>query len=200
MLKEIEKYQDNFVALLSSIRVTDKNKDLISFYQGIEEVCNLIKSVAQSGNKLIFIGNGGSAAIASHMAIDFWKNGNIKAIAFNDSSLLTCISNDYEYKHVFEKPIEMFAEKGDILFAISSSGRSENILRGVQAARLKGYIVITLSGFKEDNPLRSLGDFNFYVPSEEYGHVETIHQSICHCILDALVTVRLKEKIGGIIS
>lgn len=190
MLKEIEKYQDNFVALLSSIRVTDKNKDSISFYQGIEEVCNLIKSVAQSGNKLIFIGNGGSAAIASHMAIDFWKNGRIKALSFNDSSLLTCISNDFGYKHVFEKPIEMFAETGDILFAISSSGKSENILKGVQAAQLKGCSVITLSGFDEDNPLRSMGICNFYVPSHEYGPVEVIHQYICHYILDVIIQFR----------
>ena len=127
------------------------------------------------------------------MSTDYWKNGGIRAIAFNDSSLLTCISNDYGYKHVFEKPIEMFAEKGDILIAISSSGKSENILRGVQAARTSQCKVITFSGFKNDNPLRSMGDYNFYVPSPAYGPVEIIHLSICHCICDAIIQEKSKS-------
>lgn len=161
-------------------------------FQGIEESCRLIKLVEDSGRKVIFIGNGGSAAIASHMAIDFWKNGGIKATAFNDSSLLTCIGNDYGYEHVFEKPIEMFAEAGDLLVAISSSGRSANILNGVKAAKNRGCKIITLSGFKNDNPLRTLGDVNYYVPSNEYGPVEVIHQFICHYMLD----ITLKNKAG----
>jgi D-sedoheptulose 7-phosphate isomerase len=121
------------------------------------------------------------------MAIDFWKNGGIRATAFNDCSLLTCIGNDYDYKHVFEKPIEMFAEQGDVLIAISSSGKSENILLGVKAARTNGCRVITFSGFDEANPLRRMGDYNFYVPSMAYGHVEVVHQSLCHCLLDYIM-------------
>lgn len=190
MKELIEKYHKSFIRLIDSISIIDNQRNEMNAYQGVEAVCNIIKEQSYYGGKVVFIGNGGSAAIASHMAIDFWKNGNIKAVAFNDSSLLTCISNDYGYKHVFEKPIEMFAEKGDVLFAISSSGRSENILRGVQAARLKECTVITLSGFKDDNPLRSLGDFNFYVPSQGYGPIEVIHQYICHCILDVIIEFR----------
>tara|TARA_Y100000588_G_C13419045_1_gene570784 strand:- start:133 stop:522 length:390 start_codon:yes stop_codon:yes gene_type:complete len=121
------------------------------------------------------------------MSTDFWKNGGIRSVAFNDSSLLTCISNDYGYKHVFEKPIEMFADPGDVLLAVSSSGKSENILKGVEAALMKECHVLTFSGFSNDNPLRSLGDLNFYVPSDEYGPVEIIHLSICHCILDTII-------------
>jgi len=194
MRKFAENYYKHFLALANSVKVINEHGDSLDFYESIEKVCNLAESQTFMGNKMIFIGNGGSAAIASHMAIDFWKNGNIKALAFNDSSLLTCIGNDFGYKHVFEKPIEMFAEKGDVLFAISSSGRSENILRGVRAARLKECPVVTLSGFKDDNPLRSLGDFNFYVPSEEYGPVEVTHQYICHCILDVLIRFRVFNK------
>jgi len=81
----------------------------------------------------------------------------------------------------------MFADAGDVLIAISSSGRSENILRGVAAARAKGCAVITLSGFESGNPLSTLGDVNFYVPSKAYGPVEVLHHSICHCILDTLM-------------
>lgn len=111
----------------------------------------------------------------------------MRAICFNDSSLLTCISNDFGYQYVFEKPIEMFAEKGDVLVAISSSGKSENILRGADAAKNKGCHVITMSGFKPDNPLRSRGELNFYVPSDSYGYVEITHLTLCHCVVDTIV-------------
>jgi D-sedoheptulose 7-phosphate isomerase len=138
----------------------------------------------------MFIGNGGSAAIASHQAVDFWKNGGVRAIAFNDTSLLTCIGNDYGFAQVFEKPVEMFADAGDVLIAISSSGRSENILRGARAARERGCHVVTLSGFAADNPLRALGHLNFYAPGQGYGLVEITHLSICHAICDAIVDLR----------
>lgn len=182
----IEKYHKKFIGLLDSIMVTDSAGIELDTYAGIERTCNIIRE--RAGSKLFFIGNGGSAAIASHMAIDFWKNGGIPATAFNDASLLTCISNDFGYKHVFEKPIEMFANNGDVLFAISSSGKSENILMGAEAARLKGCTVVTLSGFGSDNPLSAKGDINFYVPSNEYGPVEVTHQYICHWILDTLMS------------
>ena len=159
----------------------------MDFFYGLEAVAQLIIEQTRFNKKLIFIGNGASAAIASHMSTDYWKNGGMRAIAFNDSSLLTCISNDYGYKHVFEKPIEMFADEGDILMAISSSGKSENILRGTQAARSKKCSVITFSGFSPENPLSQTGDYNFYVASPSYGQVEIIHLTICHCICDALI-------------
>jgi D-sedoheptulose 7-phosphate isomerase len=182
-------YYKNLLSLINSIRVTNKEGHELVFNEGIELAAKLIISKKDSGHKLIFIGNGASAAISSHMATDFWKNGGIRALAFNDSSLLTCVSNDYGYEHVFERPIEMFANPGDLLIAISSSGKSENILRGVTASKLKRCNVVTLSGFKGDNPLCSMGDFNFYVPSHSYGPVEIIHHSICHCILDMIMKV-----------
>ncbi len=185
-----ENYYNNLLNFANSIRVTDGSNGMLAFPAGIEMVGNLIISQADAGKKIIFIGNGGSAAIASHMAVDFWKNGGMKAVSFNDGSQLTCLGNDYGYKHVFEKPIEMFADAGDVLVAISSSGRSENILLGVKAARLKGCKVITLSGFDENNPLAFLGEFNFHVPSKMYGPVEVIHHSICHCIIDTIMKGR----------
>jgi len=188
MKKFVEDYYNDLTELTRSIRVTDKEGERIEFSNGIEKVGNLILSRADSSHKLMFIGNGASASISSHMSTDFWKTCGIRAIAFNDSSLLTCLGNDFGYEYIFEKSIEMFADPGDILVAISSSGRSENILRGVDFARSKECSVITLSGFKEDNPLSSAGDFNFYVPAQSYGHVEVIHHSICHCILDVVVS------------
>jgi len=188
MHKLAEEYYRNISSLIGSIRVTNNEGDEIEFSHGIEMVGKLINSRVDSDRKIMFIGNGASASISSHMAADFLRNGGMQALAFNDSALLTCISNDYGYEHVFEKPIEIFSQKEDIIFAISSSGESENIVRGVNAARLKECSVITLSGFKDNNLLSTMGDINFYVPSQEYGLVEVVHHSICHCILNTIVS------------
>ena len=186
MNESARSYYNRLADLVNSIKFTNKEGKNIDFYDGIEIIGSLILTQANSGHKLMFIGNGASAAISSHMSTDFWKTCGIRAVAFNDSSLLTCLGNDFGYEYIFEKSIEMFADPGDILVAISSSGKSENILRGVNSAKSKDCSVITLSGFKDDNPLSSAGDYNFYVPAQEYGPVEVIHHSICHCILDAI--------------
>ena len=138
----------------------------------------------QQGNKIMFIGNGGSAAIASHMATDFTKNGNLRAVAFNDSPTLTCLSNDLGYENVFSKQVDMYGQDGDLLIAISSSGQSPNIIAAVNAARNKEIKILTLSGFSSKNLLRTLGDVNIYVPEDEYGFVEIGHLAICHATLD----------------
>lgn len=137
--------------------------------------------------RLFFIGNGGSAAIASHMAADFQKAASIPAMAFNDAPAVTALANDVGYDMVFADQLRMHKRLGDILVAISSSGRSPNIHEAVNVARDLGMQIITLSGFDPDNPLRSAGDVNFYVPSSRYGVVETAHLAILHSLLDATV-------------
>jgi D-sedoheptulose 7-phosphate isomerase len=185
-------YYSNLSHLLKKIQVTQKKENNLVFFNGIESVAQLVMIQAEAGKKIIFIGNGASASIASHMSTDYWKNGGMRALAFNDAALLTCLSNDCGYENVFGKSIEMFADRGDVLIAISSSGKSENILNGIRAARKSGTHVVSLSGFKPDNPLRSMGDFNFFVPNGEYGPVEIIHLSIAHCILDSIINLRVK--------
>ena len=174
---------------LEGVEVSDGRGAPLDFAAGMARAVDLIVAQTTSGRKLMFIGNGASAAISSHQSVDYWKAGGMRAVAFNDASLLTCISNDFGYPFVFEKPVEMFADPGDVLVAISSSGRSENILRGARKAREKACRVLTMSGFNPDNPLRELGDLNFYVPSKSYGHVEIIHLSLCHSILDTICEV-----------
>lgn len=164
--------------------VTRKSGTSVPFQAALGEALALIRKSCRSGRKIIFIGNGGSAAIAAHMAIDYWKNGGFPALTFNEPSLLTCISNDYGYEWVFDKPVRRFASAGDVLVAISSSGKSPNILNGVKAGRDTKCRVITLSGFGADNPLRRTGDLNFYVKSHSYGVVEIAHLSILHSILE----------------
>lgn len=195
-LKEsAESYYSNLSHMLKKIQVTQKNGNSFDFFSAIESSGQLAMAQTEAGRKIIFIGNGASASIASHMSTDYWKNGGMRAIAFNDAALLTCLSNDCGYENVFGKSVEMFTDEGDILVAISSSGRSENILNGVRAARKLGAHVVTLSGFKPDNPLRSMGDINFYVPDEEYGPVEIIHLSITHCILDAIIDLKSQTTV-----
>lgn len=177
------------------IEATDARGKKIPLEEGMEQAIGKIVQQANQRKKIIFIGNGGSAAISSHQAVDYWKNGGMRAIAFNDTSLLTCISNDYSYAEVFEKPIEMFADAGDVLIAISSSGKSENILRGAKKAKQMQCPIITMSGFKPDNPLRSLGELNFYVPAPTgaYGYVEIAHLTLCHCICDMIIARNLMK-------
>jgi D-sedoheptulose 7-phosphate isomerase len=180
-------YFEQFGHLLTQVITSDATGISFDVNEAIRHTIALIRQQAAQGRKIMFVGNGGSAAIASHQAVDYWKNGGLRAMAFNDASLLTCISNDYGYASVFEKPIQMFAESGDVLIAISSSGMSVNILNAVAAARQKDCPTITLSGFSPDNHLRKLGDINFYVPSHSYGYVEIAHLMILHCTLDTIM-------------
>ncbi len=183
--------------LLGATDATDASGFSLDLDKALEGVVRDIRVLGEGQGKIMFIGNGGSAAIASHQAVDYWKNGGVRATAFNDASLLTCISNDYGYAHVFEKPIAMFGRPEDMLFAISSSGKSENILRGVKAARQIGCRVVTFSGFNRDNRLRTLGDVNFYVASHSYGLVEIAHLALSHHLLDRHMESVLAASTAG---
>lgn len=179
-------YFKELTRIFFKIKACDDKGKAISLEKALSEVIRLISPRNLKKNKIMLIGNGGSAAIASHITTDFLKNAQIPALSFNDPSLITCLSNDLGYEYVFEKPLEMLAQKGDILFAISSSGESKNILNGALKARQKGCRIFTLSGFARENPLQKMGDVNFYVPSYSYGYVEVAHLTICHCIVDEL--------------
>jgi D-sedoheptulose 7-phosphate isomerase len=101
-------------------------------------------------------------------------------MVFTEQPVLTARANDYGYGSVFERPIEMWAEPGDLLITVSSSGQSENIVRALRMARSKECHLMTFSGFAADNPSRLMGDINFYVPSSDYVYVETAHTALLH--------------------
>lgn len=103
-----------------------------------------------------------------------------------DPALITCLANDFGYEHVYSFALAAMVAPGDLLVAISSSGKSPNILNGVGAAKSAGASVVTLSGFGAANPLRSLGDVNLYVDSMDYGTVELEHAAILHRLTDRL--------------
>ena len=172
MEQRVEAYFAALSRLPLATDVSDRDGHIVPLGRFFATFIEEARAAHERGSKIMFIGNGGSAAIASHMATDFVKNGGLRAIAFNDGAALTCLGNDYGYPSVFAKQIEMHGLAGDVLVAISSSGESANILKAVDAARAGGCTVVTLSGFKQDNTLRGLGDFNLYVPAGDYGLVE----------------------------
>lgn len=143
--------------------------------------------VGARGHKVILAGNGASAAIASHVAVDLTKTAGVRAITFNEADLITCLSNDYGYEHWIARAIELYGDVGDVAVLISSSGRSPNVLNAATRARRQGLEVVTLSGFDADNPLRSLGDLNLWVDSKTYNVVETTHQSWLLATVDRIV-------------
>ena len=139
------------------------------------------------GGRVIFIGNGGSAGIASHLAIDLSKNAAVPALCFSDASMMSCLANDYGFEDWIAHAVRLNARAGDCLVAISSSGRSKNILNAVAQARTMKLGVITLSGMSADNPLRDLGDVNFFVDSRSYNIVETTHQFWLMAAIDFVI-------------
>jgi D-sedoheptulose 7-phosphate isomerase len=193
--REVRNYFTALAGYLTQAAVTSASGEVIELAEAVNQVMVLACRTHAAGNKLIFVGNGGSAAIASHMATDYSKNGDVRSLALNDSSMLTCLGNDLGYDRVFAKQIELHARPGDLVIAISSSGRSANILNAVKAARAAKCVVITLSGFARDNPLRGVGDINFYVASDRYGFVEIGHLTICHAILDFICGLRVTDDL-----
>jgi len=191
--REIHCYFTTLSDHLSQTAVTSASGDALDIAEAVNRVMGWARAAHAAGNKLIFVGNGGSAAIASHMATDYSKNGDVRAMALNDTAMLTCLGNDLGYERIFAKQIELYARADDLVLAISSSGRSANILNAVKAARAAKCAVVTFSGFTADNPLRRLGDINFYVASDRYGFVEIGHLTICHAVLDFICGLRVPE-------
>jgi D-sedoheptulose 7-phosphate isomerase len=186
MQGQFDRYLKTLGSVLDGVVATDGAGNPLPMGFAVASTASAARRVHDVGGKAMFIGNGGSAAIASHMAIDFSKNGRVRSLAFNDGAALTCLGNDHGFAEVFSRQMEFHARPDDLLFAISSSGRSADILNGVAAARDIGCRIVTLSGFTADNPLRLLGDINLFVPSDAYGFVEISHLVLCHAVVDFL--------------
>ncbi len=140
--------------------------------------------VRDSGKTIYLIGNGASASMASHFAADLAKNGHLHTQVFSDVCLMTAVSNDISFESVYSEPLSRRGRRGDLLVAISSSGRSPNILHCVGVAKKMGLTVITVTAFEAQNPLRGLGDLNAYIPADTYSAAETAHAAVLHCWMD----------------
>ena len=176
----MSKYFSNYFNRIDYATQSVKHTELVL-------ISKMILKVKTSKGKIIIVGNGGSAAIASHAAIDFTKAANIEAVTFNESSLLTCFSNDYGYEYWVEKALDFYAKKNDMAILISSSGESDNIINGAQKVKKMGLSLVTLSGFSAENRLRNMGDVNLWVDSTQYNTVEIAHQTWILSIIDYLI-------------
>jgi len=153
----------------------------------IERIAGCVTGALADGSKLLLAGNGGSAADAQHIAGEFLSRLNYDraptaAIALTtDSSVLTAIGNDYGYELVFERQILGLGCCGDVLIAISTSGRSPNILRALAAARRKGVVAIGLTG-RDGGAMREACDLCLCVPSDETPIIQQLHITAAHII------------------
>lgn len=152
----------------------------------LERSVAMLRTAASCGGKVILAGNGASAAIASHVAVDLTKTSGIRAVNFNETDLITCFANDYGYEHWVEKALDFYADSKDVVILISSSGQSANMVNAALKAKAMGLAVITLSGFREDNSLKKLGDINFWVNSSQYNVIETVHQAWLLAVVDKI--------------
>lgn len=158
----------------------------------INDAVTVLNEARQKGRSVFIFGNGGSAATASHFASDLAKGAicrgqnRIKATAFTDNvPLLTAWANDTAYENIFAEQVENFAGPGDIVIAISGSGNSPNILRGIQAGKQKGAYVIGLTGF-DGGKMKDMVDLSIVVPNHNMEQVEDMHLMIEHIITSCL--------------
>jgi len=168
----------------------DMIKNLLNLNEEkIESLCQIILKTSKL-NKIYCIGNGGSASISNHFVCDLVKgmnyDKNFKLFSLSSNiEVITAISNDIKYEDIFSFQIEKYAEKNDILIAISSSGKSKNILKGIKAAKKKLMKIVSLTGFNGGEVIK-LSDFNININSKNYGVIEDMHSFIMHLVCQKL--------------
>jgi len=155
----------------------------------INDSVNLIANTKKNKNKIYIVGNGGSSSIASHVSVDFAKVAKVNCSTFNNANLITCFANDYKYENWVVEAIKAYSSKKDLFILISSSGTSKNIVNAAQYCKKNNIDLITLSGFKKNNPLSQSGNINFHVESEDYNFIEMTH----HIILVSIVDIFAKK-------
>ena len=150
---------------------------------------NMIIKTIEKGKKIVIFGNGGSAADAQHMAAEFVgryliERDSLPAIALTtDTSVLTGIGNDYGFEKVFARQCDALVNNGDLVIAISTSGKSPNIIEGIKTSKNKNAKIILLTG-KNNNKLKHLTDITIRIPSNETPRIQESHRIIIHIICE----------------
>lgn len=170
------------------IELQIKNLNLLKsdeYLDVFEDIVNKAIEILDSGKKILIAGNGGSAADAQHFAAELvgrfeTERSGLPAIALTtDSSIITSVSNDYSYLNVFSRQIEAIANAGDLFMGISTSGNSENIVRAVEIAKMKGVYTIGLLG-KDGGVLKEQCDLALIVPSNQTARIQEMHEVCIH--------------------
>ena len=178
----VKKYLEDFSTLVKP------NAEII---EKINIIKNLLIETKKNNSKTMIFGNGGSAAIASHVSVDLTKNANIRCTNYNEADSITCFSNDYGYDHWIEKTVDFYGDEKDVIILISSSGKSKNMINACKADKKKKVSkIITLTGHEKDNPLSKLGDINLWIDSKAYNFVENIHQLWLLTLCDLIIGKR----------
>lgn len=178
-----------FSHVLHAVRWTQGVAE-VAQVKGEQQWLNMMGELAARHGEVFVLGNGGSAAIASHVANDLTNVSRVHADALQNMAELTCHANDYGYDQAYSRLLSHKMHANDLLLAVSSSGKSSNLIHAVSMARQKGASVITFTGFSPDNPLRQLGDLNLWLDSRDYGIVEVGHQLLLHYLCDRLGQLR----------
>lgn len=179
-----ERIEIEFAGLLSVLRQMADDAVLQS---SVIDAVTISVDALRSGNKLLFAGNGGSAADAQHWAGELVSRFRLDRVGLHafalttDTSILTAIGNDYGYDYVFARQVEAMGKAGDVLFAISTSGNSKNVLRAVEAAKARDMRVIGFTG-RSGGALGSRCDICFKVPSYETPRIQEGHEFLGHLI------------------
>ena len=179
--KFVNNYNQDLSNLLNDINVKDLNKSI-----------ELIKRVKKKDAKIILAGNGGSAALSSHVAVDFTKTTKIRATNFNEADLITCFANDYGYENWLSQALKSYAKKNDLVILVSSSGQSKNMINAANFCKKQKISLITFTGFSKTNNLRKLGKINFWCDSKSYNKVEMTHHVWLLMIVDYMIKFKSK--------
>jgi D-sedoheptulose 7-phosphate isomerase len=172
------------LALLEATVVTVVAGDAVDLGVATTSLVADIRQAHDTGFKLIFIGIGGDAGSASHMAIDFSKNGNVRALSFDAATAVTCLGNDLGFEKIFAKQIELHGRTGDVAVVIGGRGTDPTVLNAARAARQAGIKLVTTSASSGANPLSALGDLNFRIPVDRVDIATIAQLALCHSWVD----------------
>lgn len=178
---KIKKYTEDYFSKFIDLLYSAKSSKINEFY----EARLLISKAKKNRKKIVIFGNGGSSAIANHVAVDFINVAKIKALSINNSSIITGFANDYGFENWIKQAIKVYLNKDDILILISSSGESRNMTNACKYAKKISKNIITFTGFKYKNSLSKMGKINFWFNSKRYNYVENIHQFFLLALSDS---------------
>ena len=179
-MSDWSKWIDDYFARFSCAFDDSIHENLIAFH-------DLAIDVRERSGKFMFAGNGASASISSHGAVDFTKQAKVRSVDFNEPNLITAFSNDYGYENWIARAMECYADSGDAAILISVSGTSPNVVNAAKYAKAQGLRVVTFTGKSPENPLKAQGDINFWVDSKAYNVVEAIHMLWITTTIDMVV-------------
>jgi len=168
-------------------------RQLTAFSDEIFDQLNQIRDrfvrANERGNKIMIMGNGGSAAMASHVSVDLTKNAGIRAMNFNEADLITCFANDLGYEQWMKAALRFYANKNDVIVLISSSGRSRNVVNAANYSTENHLELVTLTGMDKSNPLKSANPsgINLWVNSKAYNLIEMTHHFWLLCVVDMII-------------